>query len=137
MKKQIVNKGPKEYKGKIRFDLIPVGPLRQIAMVLTYGAERYGANTYKKGIKFSSYVGATLRHFYAWWGGEKYDPESGLHHLAHAITDLIFLLHFDEIHEDMDDRESEYDYPFDCGLDYYDKNVAREQKLYKIEGKVK
>lgn len=33
-----------------------------------------------------------MRHTLAWHQGEIRDPESGLHHLAHAITCLLFLV---------------------------------------------
>lgn len=36
-----------------------------------------------------------MRHLTAWWGGEKSDPESGEHHLAHLGCCVIFLLWFD------------------------------------------
>jgi len=33
-----------------------------------------------------------MRHIVAWWLGERDDPESGFHHLAHAMCCLIFLV---------------------------------------------
>ena len=35
------------------------------------------------------------RHIDAWWGGEQKDPETGEHHLAHAICCGMFLWWFD------------------------------------------
>lgn len=121
--------GPKQMDGKLRFDLLPMGPLRQITRVITMGAKKYGDNTYKKGVYWSKYIGAALRHIFAFWGGETYDRESGLHHLAHAITNLMFLLHFEEIHPELDDRDEKYDYPFKefegiSGTKNYDENTS-------------
>lgn len=38
------------------------------------------------------YYAAAMRHLVAWWGGERLDPESGLHHLAHALCCVAFVL---------------------------------------------
>ena len=34
---------------------------------------------------------SVLRHLCQWWGGEDIDPESGLHHIDHALTQLMIL----------------------------------------------
>jgi len=36
-----------------------------------------------------------MRHLNAWRLGESIDPESGLHHLKHALTNVIFLMWFE------------------------------------------
>ena len=41
------------------------------------------------------YYNAAMRHIDLWWNGEKRDPETGIHHLAHAATNLFFLMWFD------------------------------------------
>jgi hypothetical protein len=40
-------------------------------------------------------MAALLRHINAWRRGEKCDDESGLHHLAHALCNVAFLLELD------------------------------------------
>lgn len=120
-KKHSIRKNNTKYdQDKIKYELMPMSVLRQIAMVFTYGARKYEPNLYKKGLDYSRYVGAALRHIYAWWGGELRDPESGIHHLAHAITCLMFLMHYDEIHPECDDRDKKYDLPFENGVDKFD-----------------
>jgi hypothetical protein len=37
-----------------------------------------------------------MRHVHAWRAGETKDPESGLHHLAHAGCCLLFMLWLDD-----------------------------------------
>ena len=37
------------------------------------------------------------RHIDAWWQGEQKDPETGEHHLAHAICCGMFLWWFDDM----------------------------------------
>jgi hypothetical protein len=41
------------------------------------------------------YFDAANRHLWQWYGGEERDPESGLHHLAHAMSSLMFLIQMD------------------------------------------
>lgn len=83
-------------KGKLRYGLIPPQATKAIAEVLTYGAKKYKPNNWQLG-EPDRYVDALYRHLEAWRAGEKLDPESGLSHLAHAITNISFLLYFDDI----------------------------------------
>jgi hypothetical protein len=91
---------------KTRFDLLPVGALTEIAEVLTFGAEKYGAHNWSRGTAWSRYFAALLRHLFAWWGGEDRDPETGASHLAHAGCCLLFLLEYQRHGWGSDDRRS-------------------------------
>jgi len=87
-------------KGKPRFDLIPPDALMELARVYTdgvekYGAEKYGARNWERGQKWGICFGATMRHMWKWWGGERYNPESGLPHLAHAAWNVFVLLAYE------------------------------------------
>lgn len=83
---------------KVRLDLIPQEVVWGLGHVLTYGAKKYttagsdGANNWALGAKWSRYWGALLRHLFAWLRGERFDPESGLPHLHHALACLTFLV---------------------------------------------
>jgi len=46
---------------------------------------------------------AMMRHIACWRNGEACDKESGKPHLAHAIVNAMFVLHFDKTHDDSDD----------------------------------
>lgn len=82
--------------GKTRWDLLPFGGIRQIASVLTFGAEKYAPEQWQRVPDARRrYFAAMMRHIDAWWGGEIVDPESGHHHLAHAGCCLLFLLWLD------------------------------------------
>lgn len=86
-------KGRKDDSDKVRYDLLPALALDEIAKVLTYGANRYGAENWRlveHGRR--RYFAAASRHLWAWWRGERNDPDSGLHHLAHAACCVMFLL---------------------------------------------
>ena len=73
---------------------IPPALIEQVARVLGYGAQKYSAGNWLRGMSMSGVMDAVLRHLSAWQSGEQLDPESGLPHLAHASCGLAFLLHF-------------------------------------------
>ena len=81
---------------KLRYDLIPTSTTKALAQVLTYGAKKYKPNNWQNVDDIDRYVAALFRHIEAWRDGEKLDKESGLHHLAHALTNVAFLLHLDK-----------------------------------------
>ena len=72
-----------------------------------YGKQKYGAQNWRKGLKFSRLTSATLRHLLSWNEGEDYDNESGLSHIAHAACNLLFLLELIHSKPDLDDRYKE------------------------------
>ena len=83
--------------GKLRYSLIPPEAMKEMAKVLTYGAKKYKPNNWQKAEDTSRYVDALYRHLEAWRAGEKVDEESGLSHLSHALTNIGFLIHFEDI----------------------------------------
>ena len=87
--------GKKYDSGKLRYDLSPVSCIRQYVEILTYGANKYNPNNWQK-VETYRYYAAALRHIEAWRAGEKKDEESGFHHLAHAICNLVFMLWQDD-----------------------------------------
>lgn len=89
-------KGEKYDGDKPRMSLIPPQAIIEISKVLTFGAHKYDDNNwqYVDNAK-SRYADALLRHIFAWLDGEQTDPESGLHHLAHAGCNILFLLWID------------------------------------------
>lgn len=92
---------------KPRLDLLPPVALEQIAQVLSYGAVKYEPENWRrvKGWRWR-YTAALLRHLFAYMRRERLDPESGLHHLAHAGCCLLFLLEQEVLGaEDPDTRE--------------------------------
>jgi len=86
--------GIKNDDGKRRWDLMLWPELGEVVRVLEYGDMKYEPGNWKlvDGWRWR-YFGAACRHLFAWWGGEKRDPESGLLHLAHAIVSLLFIMH--------------------------------------------
>jgi tRNA(Arg) A34 adenosine deaminase TadA len=93
--------------GKLQYNLIPPEMTKALASVLTYGAKKYKPNNWKSVDDQSRYIDALYRHLEAWRSGETNDSESGLSHLAHALTNVGFLLYL-ELHQD-DKNVSEND----------------------------
>lgn len=87
------SKGVKYDGEKPRYDLIPPLALDEIVRALTYGAQKYDDDNWRlveDGRR--RYFAAMMRHAWAYWRGEVYDPETGIHHLAHAACNLLFIL---------------------------------------------
>lgn len=97
---------PKFDNNKVRVDLLPVNAMMDIAAVFTFGAKKYFANSYRSGetVVWSRTYGSILRHLFAFWNGQDTDQESGLHHLAHAGTQLMILMEHVSTKPEKDDR---------------------------------
>ena len=89
---------------KPRMDLIDRAAMEELAHVLGFGANKYAAHNWRKGINYSRLVGAALRHIHAFNDGEDKDPESGYSHIGHAMCCLMFLMGTIKHNPDMDDR---------------------------------
>ena len=99
-----MEEGRKNDTGKLRFDLLPVRALEQVAEIYTYGATKYDDNNWRRGLQWGRVFGALMRHMWAFWRGEDVDEESGLPHLAHAAWGCLTLLDYMETHRELDDR---------------------------------
>jgi hypothetical protein len=91
-------------QGKVQLALLPAEPLRQIARVLEEGAKKYSEHNWRGGMRWMIPANCVLRHLFAWLDGEDTDKESGCPHLAHAATNLIFLLQYAKDFPEADDR---------------------------------
>lgn len=96
--------GLKFDREKIRYELISAYAIDELAKVLTFGACKYADRNWEKGIKWSRVFGAVMRHLWAAWRGEDFDPETGLSHYAHAMCCCMFLLHYSRYRKRFDDR---------------------------------
>lgn len=92
--------GIKHDDGKLRWTLLPFGALEQVVAVLEYGARRYGVANWREIERpRERYLDALFRHSIAYARGETRDHETGLHHLAHAAVNALFVIWFD-LHEE-------------------------------------
>ncbi len=88
--------GIKHDSGKPRWSLLPLGTVAQVVRVLEFGAAKYALDNWKTVPDARTrYFDALMRHVHAWWAGERNDPETGCHHLAHAGCCVLFLLWLD------------------------------------------
>lgn len=91
-----MSNGRKFDTGKPRWSLLPTRAVQRIIDVLEVGALKYDVDNWKCVPDASTrYYDALMRHVHAWRDGETCDPETGLHHLAHAGCCLLFLLWMD------------------------------------------
>lgn len=87
--------GIKHDQDKFRYDLVNPSAHASFVSVLTYGAKKYGDRNWEKGIDYNRLIAATYRHIESFRLGEKRDPESNNHHIAHAMANLHFILAFE------------------------------------------
>lgn len=99
-----MSEGRKDDGGKLPLHLLPIDAIEQITAVLDFGARKYEPRNWEKGMAWSRVFGALMRHMFAWWRGEKADPETGLSHLAHAGCCIFFLLAYEHRKIGEDDR---------------------------------
>jgi hypothetical protein len=83
----------KDDSGKTRLELLPFATLTGVADVFAYGADKYYQDSWRsaKPAVYSRSFGSVLRHLTKWYAGEDIDPESGLNHVDHAISQLLIL----------------------------------------------
>lgn len=98
--------GVKYDQGKPPLGLIPRQALIAEALVMQFGAEKYGRFNWMGGMDWSRLTDAALRHVTAFVDGEDNDPETGLSHLAHARCCLGFLVAYAELGIGTDDRHT-------------------------------
>lgn len=96
--------GVKHDAGKPAIDLIAPELVFGTAAVLEVGARKYSVRNWETGMRWGRPFAALMRHLWAWWRGEKYDPETGLPHLWCAACNLMFLIAYEERGIGQDDR---------------------------------
>lgn len=99
------NEGTKYDGDKLRYDLIPTGPLAEVAKVYTIGAKKYDDRNWELGLKWGRVYGALQRHANAFWSGERLDPKDGQHHLASVVWCALALMEYERTHPELDDRK--------------------------------
>lgn len=115
-----------------RFDLIPAGPLKELAEHYGRGARKYANHQWRQGYEWSKSIAALARHFNDFMAGYDYDvcsndpdgcrhtdmdgnpfdtgePDTcfnhtGSHHMAAVAWHSFLLLEFKDTHKAFDDR---------------------------------
>ena len=96
--------GRKDDGGKAPYHLLAPEFLDATAWVLKFGAEKYAERNWEKGMNWSRPFSAMMRHMWAWWKGERVDPETGMSHLWHACACIMFLIAYEARATGKDDR---------------------------------
>lgn len=80
--------------GKLMWELLPLSIIKEVVKVFTFGAKKYGPNRWQNLENgYERYKAALFRHIVAYEEGESTDPESGIHHLAHAAWNALAMLY--------------------------------------------
>lgn len=115
-----------------RLDLIPVGPLLELAEHYGVGASKYADHNYRNGYEWSKSYSALMRHLLAFWAGFDYDVcsndptgckrtdtngrpfvairedacfnHTGSHHMVAVAWHAFALLEFKDTYPEHDDR---------------------------------
>jgi len=89
---------------KLPMHLLPPELLAGTAAVLDFGARKYTPRNWELGMEWHRPYSALMRHMWAWWGGEDFDPETGLLHTWHAACCIAFLMAYEQRKIGTDDR---------------------------------
>lgn len=81
--------------GKNQIELIPTEWTWGLAMVLTRGAFKYAIRNWERGMKWSYLIGCIGRHVLKFMCGERYDAETGCHHMFMAAWNCCALATYD------------------------------------------
>ncbi len=98
---------PKSQYGIVKPPMHLVPPAAKIYLAEGFrdGADKYGPYNWRKNeVAASVYVGAFHRHADQWWDGEEFALDSGVHHLAHALSCLAIIVDALETGNLVDDR---------------------------------
>ena len=91
-------------EGKVRWDLIDPTAVEGVAKVLGFGAQKYTAENWRKGLSWKSTLRSLESHLQALKRGEDIDPESGLPHIDHLGCNWMFFSNYQKMGVGEDDR---------------------------------
>lgn len=94
-KKQKLEQEYAKKSAKPRPTLLPSELIMEVIKVMEVGAIKYEKDDWKKEVmkRPEHFYDATLRHIYKHLMGERLDEEDSLSHLAHAVTNILYLLY--------------------------------------------
>lgn len=107
---QDVGTGARYNESKPAYDLMPMHLFEEVCHVWEYGAEKYAAWNWAKGMKWTVPYACICRHLFAWFTGEDNDKETGYSHLAHVVCNVMMLMHYRDFYPEGDDRPKKYFY---------------------------
>jgi len=87
--------GLRHNANKTRLELVPPEWTWAEADVTTKGSYKYDERNWERGMKWSIMIGCVGRHIAKFLIGERYDAETGCHHLAMAAWNILALMSYD------------------------------------------
>lgn len=87
-------------EGKPRMSLVPHKALHDVMQRYLAGAEAYGENNWKLGMKNSVLYDSAMRHLMAYWTGDESED-----HLGAALWNIMGLIDNQDKRPEMDDRK--------------------------------
>lgn len=98
------NKAVRYNNGKLRWSLVDFDSLEDMVKVLEFGAEKYKANNWKKGLSITEICESLQRHLYSFMNNEDNDLESNLSHIGHIMCNAMFISYMMKYKKEFDDR---------------------------------
>jgi len=96
--------------GKAKWSLVDFNSFLPMVEVLEFGAQKYSAHNWKKGLKVTETLESLLRHAFALLRKEDLDPESKKHHIGHLQCNCMFLGYMLQHYPELDDRFEDPNY---------------------------
>ena len=79
--------------GKPPWHLLPWDAVEEVVRVIDFGAKKYNPRGWEeKPLSWVETCASMTRHTVRFLFGEDRDPETGLHHMAHAACNALFLV---------------------------------------------
>ena len=93
---------------KTKWHLLDTEFIKDIAEVLTFGANKYSEDNWKNiDDAYNVYYDALMRHITEWKLNGALDEDDNKSHLVHAACNLMFLYYFDKETEDVGSKQLE------------------------------
>lgn len=89
------NKALRYNTGKRKWSLVDFKSLEVMVEVLEFGAQKYSADNWKKGLDKKEILESMMRHLAALMDGQPNDPETNLSHIGHIMCNAMFYSYFE------------------------------------------
>lgn len=99
-----MSSGTKNDQGKAPIHFLTREFIEGVAQAQGYGAKKYDAYNFCKGLSHTRLLDAAFRHLFAYTWGEDIDAESGIPHIFLAGANLNMLSYMVKNHPELDDR---------------------------------
>ena len=94
------NTGIRFNQGKLKWSLVHYKSMEPLVKVLEFGAAKYSAHNWQKGLNTTEILESMQRHLAAVLDGETHDAESGLPHIGHIMCNAMFYSYFTQVFPD-------------------------------------